>query len=223
MMQRLLVIEDNQESALAVQEGLRQDYEVDLAFTASEGEVLALGKSYDLIIIDLHLPDKQGTEVCRAIRKEKIDTPIIILTAEMDESAKVGALDVGADDYLTKPYSLAELKARIRAQIRRNSGQLMNDTLTVEDLTLDLNKKTATRGSKTITLRRKEMALLEYLMRNQGKIVSRDMLLNHVWKDNDTLYNTIDVHVKYLRDRVDRGFPKKLIKTVYGAGYKIEA
>jgi DNA-binding response OmpR family regulator len=220
---RLLLIEDEKETALTIKQELEKDFQVDVSFRGEEGEELALTNNYDLIIIDLVLPDKNGLLVCQTLRKERITAPILILTGEGSINKKVLALEGGADDYLTKPFSFAELKARIKALIRRGS-QDYSPTLKVGDLVLDMEKRVAKRGDSFIHLRRKEIALLEYLMRNPGRVLTRDMILNNVWGgDEEPLYNTVDVHIKYLRDRIDKRFPKKMIKTIYGLGYKIEA
>jgi DNA-binding response OmpR family regulator len=219
---RLLLIEDEKETALTIKEKLEKDFQVDVSFRGEEGEELALTNNYNLIIIDLVLPDKNGLLVCQALRKERVTVPILILTGEGSINKKVLALEGGADDYLTKPFSFDELKARIKALLRRSS-QDYSPTLKVGDLILDMEKRVAKRGDNFIHLRRKEIALLEYLMRNPGRVLTRDMILNNVWGgDEEPLYNTVDVHIKYLRDRVDKKFPKKMIKTIYGLGYKIE-
>ncbi|MCL5411657.1 MAG: response regulator transcription factor [Patescibacteria group bacterium] len=220
---RILIIEDEKETALTIKEGLKKEYVVEISSEGEEGEYLALHNVYDFYIIDLNLPDKNGVEICRSIRGKEITTPILILTGEDDVSQKVAALDIGADDYLTKPFSFDELKARIRALLRRKSN-LDGNVLNVGNLTLDLEKRTVKRENYEIQLRPKEFALLEYMMRNQGRVVTRSMILDHAWESTtESFYNTVDVHIKYLRDRIDRNFDKKLIKTVYGSGYKIEA
>jgi len=219
---KILLIEDEKEMALTIKEKLKNDYQIDLAFTGEKGEEFALSKNYDLIIIDLMLPDKNGLEVCRNLRKEKISIPILILTGEGSIKKKVLALEGGADDYLTKPFSFAELKVRIMALMRRNKHDY-SQALVVGDLLLDLEKRIVKRGNHHIPLRRKEIALLEYLMRNPGRVLTRDMILNNVWGENEEpLYNTVDVHIKYIRDRIDKNCPQKMIKTVYGLGYKLE-
>jgi two-component system OmpR family response regulator len=170
------------------------------------------------------LPDFDGIQICREIRQAKVKTPILMLTGKSSVTAKVEALDVGADDYLTKPFNLKELSARIRALTRRNVNSLPTNTISVGDLTLDTTSKIVKYKDKKITLRRKEFRLLEFLMRNQGKVVTREMILEHVWDSNtDTITNTIDVHIKYLRDDVDKPFGTNMIKTIHGLGYKFEA
>lgn len=221
---KLLLIEDDKETAATLKEELEKDYVIELSFSGEDGEYKAEINEYDLIVLDLGLPDKDGLEVCRKIRANRIQTPILVLTGESDLGIKISLLDAGADDYLTKPFTFAELKARIRAVLRRQHQTFISNTLSVEDLTLDLNKKIAKRGVKIISLRPKEFYLLEYLIRNTGAVLSRGMILDHVWdSESESLTNIVDVHIKYLRDQVDRPFEKKLIKTVHGLGYKIEA
>ncbi|HEX8964939.1 MAG TPA: response regulator transcription factor [Patescibacteria group bacterium] len=221
---RLLVIEDDKETAYAIKEVLIDNYVVELAFTGAEGYEKALANEYDLITLDLNLPDINGLEVCKKIRSKGIITPILMLTGQDEISTKVAGLDYGADDYLLKPFNFEELMARIRVLLRRNHPHHMTNTLHVGNLTLDLTKKVVKRGNRSIPLRRKELSLLEYLMRNRGKVITREMILNHVWASiEDPSTNTIDVHIKYLRDQIDKPFVKKLIKTVHGLGYKIES
>jgi DNA-binding response OmpR family regulator len=220
---RILFIEDDEDTVRTIQDNLKKEYIVETSGTGLEGESLILNNDFDLVIIDISLSDKSGIEVCRSIRNEMCKVPILMLTGELDVAKKVIALDSGADDYLTKPFQMAELKARMRSLLRRSSEIQRTSILAVGDLTLDLGRRSVIRCGKTIHLSTKETALLEYLMRNSGRVVTRDMILNHVWKSSaDPLYNTVDVHIKYLRDRVDRKFDKHLIKTVYGFGYKIE-
>lgn len=221
---KLLFIEDDKETEATLKEELEKDYVVEVSFSGEDGEYNAEINEYDLILLDLGLPNKDGLEVCRELRENGLQIPIIVLTGESNLETKVSLLDAGADDYLTKPFTFDELKARIRALLRRQHKTFASNTLSIEDLTLDLSKKIAKRGIKIISLRRKEFYLLEYLLRNAGKVVSRGMILDHVWDSNsETLTNVVDVHIKYLRDQIDRSFDKKLIKTVHGLGYKIEA
>lgn len=221
-MAKILLIEDDKKLALTIKEELETSgYSVEACFDGETGEYKAITNDFDLIIVDLILPDKSGVKICQSLRREKVNSSILVLTGEIDVNKKVLALDKGADDYLTKPFSFAELKARIRALLRRKADSFTS--LSAGNLSLDVDKKVVKRAGKIIPLRRKEIALLEYLMRNQGRVVTRDMILNHIWGDEDEpSYNTVDVHVKYLRDKIDKNFPHKLIKTIYGLGYKIE-
>ncbi len=220
---KILLIEDNRSVASSVRSLLKMNYLVDIAFTGEEGKEEALTNIYDLIICDVLLTDMSGIDVCRFLRKSGLRTPILMLTAQKETSRKVSALDAGADDYLTKPFSLDELQARIRALLRRGPETMISNLLSAGDLTLDLNKRIVIRRGKIIKLRRKELNLLEYLLRNKGRVMSRSMILDHLWdKDTNSSTNTVDVHIKYLRDLIDKPFEKKLIKTIHGIGYRIE-
>jgi len=221
---KLLLIEDDKETVATLKEELGNDYILEASFTGEDGEYRTAIDEYDLIILDLGLPDIDGLEICKKVRKNRMNVPILVLTGEDDLETKVSLLEAGADDYLTKPFTFAELKARIRALLRRQHYQTFrSNILSVDELSLDLGKKIAQRGTKVIPLRRKEFYLLEYLIRNAGKVVSRGMILDHVWDSScESLTNVVDVHIKYLRDQIDRPFEKKLIKTVHGLGYKIE-
>ncbi len=220
---RLLLVDDDKDTALTIKEELARNYITDIAFNGENGEYQAYINEYDLIILDLLLPDINGIEVCRKIRRNGIKTPILMLTGHSEIQNKITALDSGADDYLTKPFDISELLARIRAILRRQTDTFTSNTLAVGNLEINLDKKTVTREDRSIFLRRKEFDLLEYLVRNRGKVLSRTMILDHVWENVDNPgTNTIDVHIKYLRDRIDRPFDKKLIKTIRGFGYKIE-
>lgn len=220
---KLLLIENDRKTIETLKDELEKNYIVETSSTGDEGEYKAQINKYDLIILDLGLPDQNGRLVCKKIR-ENSKVPILILTGEYSLKIKVSLFDIGADDYVVKPFTFDELKARIRALLRRNQQVLCSQALSVRDLTLDLDKKTVKRGAKVISLRRKEFYLLEYLMRNAGNVVSRGMIFDHAWDSNsDALTNIVDVHIKYLRDQVDKPFDDKLIKTIYGLGYKIEA
>lgn len=219
---RLLIVEDDLSLSLTLEQALSPLFSLDTAATGKEALYLAGINLYDAIILDLGLPDATGIEVCEALRCAKNSTPILMLTGQQEVSQKVIALDAGVDDYLTKPFSYAELVARVRALIRRSYGNSLDTALVVEDLVLDLGSRTVSRAGQEIILRRKEYDLLEYLMRNQGKVVTRSMILEHVWNSTvNSFTNAIDVHVKYLRDQIDRAFPTRLIHTVYGMGYRI--
>ncbi len=221
---KLLLIEDNSMFALTLKSELESRYVVKVEETAEKGELQAQTNDYDIILLDLSLPDKNGLWVCRALRSNGIKTPILILTGEDSTATKVELLDSGADDYLTKPFKIDELYARIRALLRRQQQSLGSNTLQTRDIILDLDTKTVRRDKRIVPLRRKEYYILEYLVRNAGNVVSRGMILDHVWEDEaDSLTNVVDVHIKYLRDRIDKPFPKKIIKTIHGIGYKIEA
>jgi len=219
---RLLVVEDNADLLLTLKDELRTHYSVDTAGTALEGRYLAQVNSYDLIILDVGLPDGDGVTLCKTLRAGGLRVPILILTGQTDVEAKVRALDIGADDYLTKPFQLPELFARLRALLRRPVTQSQNSVLTFGNLALDISTRTLQREGKIIELRRKELDLLELLMRNQGKVITRSMILEHIWNsDVNAFTNAIDVHIKHLRDQIDKPFGSHLIQTVYGAGYRL--
>jgi two-component system copper resistance phosphate regulon response regulator CusR len=221
---RILIIEDDRSTALALKEQLREFYVVQVCYNGKDGLQQATDNEYDLITLDLQLPDIDGLDLCKRLRFKGITTPILMLTGQDSISIKVQGLECGADDYLTKPFSFEELLARVRVLLRRNSDKVSSDIISLSNLTIDLRSKTVKRDNKLIPLRRKEFYLLEYLMRNVGRVITRDMILNHVWSSMDEpSTNTIDVHIKYLRDHIDKPFTKKLIKTVHGLGYKIEA
>lgn len=221
---RLLIIEDNQQIARGLKGGLKSAYAVDTVHTGQDGIRQTESVSYDAIILDLGLPDMDGSKVCKTLRANGVTVPILVLTAEISTATKVKLLDMGADDYVTKPFKLEEVGARLRALMRRAPQQTTSSRLVVGDLELDTGRRTVRRGGTDIVLRRKEFDLLEYLMRNQSRTVTRPMIVEHVWDMNEDLWtNVVDVHIKHLRDQIDRPFPDKLIKTVHGVGYKLEA
>lgn len=219
---RILIIEDSTEIARSLKQGLGRNYVVEL--TALGQEALGLvDDGFDVIVLDLGLPDIPGLEVCKRIRLMGIMSPILILTATDELGQKVTLLDAGADDYLTKPFELEELKARLRALSRRQKPKLSSTALLVGDLELDMASRRVRRGNVEIGLRRKEFDLLECLMRNTGQVISRSMILDEVWgADAEVWTNAIDVHINHLREKVDRPFPQRLIRTVHGVGYKID-
>ncbi len=221
---RILIVEDEHRIANSIKKGLEQEnYAVDIAYTGNDGYDLASTEDYDLIILDLMLPQIDGVTLCKKLRQEKIHTPILILTAKGQVQDKIIGLDSGADDYLTKPFSFEELLARIRALIRRPKT-IINETLTVSDLRLNTKLFYAERAGIPINLTRKEFSLLEYLIRNTGKIIPKDQIIAHVWDyDAEILPNTVEVYIKKLRRKIDVPFKNKkpLIKTIRGFGYKI--
>jgi len=218
---RILVIEDEKKIADFIKRGLKEEgYAVDAAHDGEAGLFLAKTNDYDLILLDLMLPKIDGITVCKKLREGKILSPIIMLTAKDAVEDKVTGLDAGADDYLTKPFAFEELLARIRAILRKKGEQQQATKLSVGDLMLDLYTHKVTRAGKEIELTSKEYALLEYLMRNSGKVVTRTMISEHVWDiDFDTFTNVIDVYINYLRNKIDSADKKKLIQTVRGRGY----
>ena len=220
---RILLIEDEKDIADLVVGSLRAErFAVDWAGTGEQGLGWAKINPYDLGIFDVRLPGVGGLEVCRAIRKRGKDFPVIMLSVMNDAITKVEALNSGADDYLAKPFFMAELLARIRALLRREKI-LVGPIFAVADLRMDLALHTVSRGKHPIRLNRKEFSLLEYFMRHPGITLTRAMILEHVWDMNaDPFTNTVDVHVRFLRQKIDDGHRKKLLKTVHGYGYKIE-
>ncbi len=222
---KVLIIEDNTELAHSIRDYLKPKWIVDLVETGEHGIEFAKKHTYDVIILDLGLPGIDGQEVCQVIRKAHLSTPILVLSGVSDIDSKVVLLDSGADDYLTKPFKPNELQARLYALSRRGlqKGSNQSEILKIGNLTLNPIRREVHRGTQKIDLRRKEFDILEYLMRNQGKILSRQMIISHVWDVRSETWNsTVDVHVKYLRDKIDRPYKTKLIKTVHGVGYTIK-
>ena len=221
---RLLVIEDDHKIANAIKKGLNQEsFAVDVSFDGKDGLATALTIDYDLVIIDRMLPGVDGIKICEALRAKKINTPILFLTAKDKISDRVEGLNAGADDYLIKPFAFEELLARVRALLRRPS-KVDETVLQVGDLTLDPARFIVKRAQKEIKLSSKEFALLEYMMRNPDRILTKDNIIAHVWDyDADILPNTVEVYVGYLRNKIDRPFPKNpnLIQTSRGFGYKM--
>jgi DNA-binding response OmpR family regulator len=221
---RILVVEDEHRIANTIKKGLEQEtYAVDVTYDGNDGYDLASTEEYDLLILDLMLPGIDGIQITKKLRQKKIHTPILILTAKGQIQDKVTGLDSGADDYLTKPFSFEELLARIRALIRRPK-QTLDQALTVSDLSLNSHTFEVKRDTKEIQLSGKEFSLLEYLMRNSNKIISKDQIIRHVWNyEANILPNTVEVYIRNLRTKIDIPFEqgKKLIKTIRGFGYKI--
>ncbi len=220
MSARILVVEDEKKVASFIKRGLEEeDFTVDVAVDGEEGLELATGKRYDLILMDLMLPKKDGLEVIRELRQQEIFTPVLCLTAKDTIEDIVSGLDSGSDDYLTKPFAFAELLARVRALLRRGS-QDRGAELVYADLRLDPVTHKVWRADREIDLTAKEYALLEYFMRNAEQVLTRTMIAEHVWDYTfDSFTNIIDVYVNYLRKKIDRDYEKKLIHTVRGVGY----
>jgi heavy metal response regulator len=217
---RILVIEDDQRVASFIRRGLVADkFVVDVAQEGNSGLDLALSKDYNLIILDLMLPGLTGQEVLDRIRKHNRTLPVLILTARGAVRDKVELFEKGCDDYLTKPFAFAELQARVKALLRRGKTETL-ETLQLADLRVDFNKRLVTRSSKKIELTLKEYALLEYLIRNAGQVLSRSMIVDNVWDQSfDSFTNVVDVYIRYLRNKIDQRFEPKLIHTVRGVGY----
>jgi heavy metal response regulator len=217
---RILVVEDEKKVARFIQQGLEEEhYTVDVAYDGENGAVMAEAQNYDVVILDVMLPRMSGMDVTRRLRTNRITTPILMLTAKAATEDKVAGLDSGADDYLTKPFAVAELLARVRSLLRR--GALEKSTLlTCGDLELDTVTHKAHRRGRVIDLTAKEYALLEYFLRNKDRVLSRTIISEHIWDYNfDTGTNLIDVYVNHLRNKIDSGFERRLIHTVRGVGY----
>jgi two-component system copper resistance phosphate regulon response regulator CusR len=221
---RLLLVEDEIKVAGFVKRGLEEEgYAVDLVSDGKNALAMGLKKIHDLIILDINLPGMNGIEVLQALRKQNVATPVLLLTVRAAIEDRVIGLDTGADDYLTKPFAFEEFLARVRALLRRRQAA-DPPVLQVSDLSLNPAKRLVMRAGEAIELTAKEFALLEYFMRNQGRVLSRTMIAEHVWDlDYDTSTNLIDVYVNYLRKKIDTGREVKLIHTVRGVGYVLKA
>lgn len=221
---KLLVIEDNPRLAERIKDRLSRRHLVDIVNTGEEGLQRARSGGYNVIVLDLGLPDIHGSIVCKKIRKARVHTPILILTGVDDVKSRVDLLNSGADDYLSKPFNSEELVARVAALGRRQEREYAATTLTLHDLILDTHQRTVERAGVPISLRRKEFDILEYLVNNKGRVLTREMILNHAWDSSKNSWSsTVDVHIKHLRDKIDRPFDYHLIKTAYGVGYRIDA
>jgi len=220
---RILIVEDEPKVASFIRRALEEEsYAVDVCSDGIQGRDLASEVEYDLVILDLLLPGLPGIDVLKAVRDAKVTTPILILTARSKVDQRVKGLDAGADDYLTKPFAIEELIARVRALLRRASGDTAG-ILQVDNLILNPTSHEVTRGDQRIDLTSKEYALLEYMMRNTGRVLTRPMIAEHVWDlDFDTFTNVIDVYINYLRNKIDRGHTRGLIHTVRGSGYTLK-
>ena len=220
---RILIIEDNEGMMDILREGLaREGFSVDAAEDGDRGSSLARTNDYDLIITDLILPGKTGLQICREVRAASKAVPIIAISVKSDTRDKVALLKAGADDYLTKPFSLEELLARIQALFRR-PRVIAEKTLRIDDLTMDISKQSVKRGRKAVYLTRKEFSLLEYLLRHKKFVLSRGMIMEHVWNaESDPFSNTIEAHMLNLRRKIDIRGHKKLLYNVPGRGYKID-
>ncbi|HET7100376.1 MAG TPA: response regulator transcription factor [Terriglobia bacterium] len=219
---RILVAEDDRPVASFLKKGLEAEhYAVDIVPDGQEALYLAEEYDYDLVLLDLVLPKMDGFQVLRKIRNRKKNLPVLVLTGRTRVEDRVKGLDLGADDYMVKPFAFLELTARVRALLRRGDGHV-DFKLRVDDLEMNLVERTVDRSERRIELTPKEFGLLEYLMRNQGRAVSRPMIIEHVWNFSfDTMTNVVDVYINYLRKKVDGGEAQKLIHTVRGVGYRI--
>jgi len=219
---RILVVEDEHKIAAFLQRGLTEEgYAVDVAYDGEEALDYVRAAPYDLIVLDVMLPKRSGIEVSRTLRGRGVHTPILMLTARDDVEDRVGGLDAGADDYLTKPFAFSELLARIRALLRREPIT-HGVQLHLADLTLDPVTHTVTRGGNPVTLAHKEYQILDYLLRHPYQVLTRTMIVEHVWGyDYESESNVIDVHIRSLRRKLDDEYPTKLIHTVRGVGYRL--
>jgi two-component system, OmpR family, response regulator len=221
---RILLVEDDKKTAAFVVRGLKEaGFAVDHADNGDDGLHLALGESYDTAVLDLMLPGRDGLSILEELRRNKVRTPVIILSAKRSVDDRIKGLYTGGDDYLTKPFSFAELLARIQALLRRSSAAGEPTRLTFGDVSLDLLSREVVRSGQKIELQPREFALLEYLMRNGGRVLSKTMIIEHIWGYNfDPQTNIVDVLVSRLRTKIDRDFDNKLIRTYRGVGYAIK-
>ena len=221
---KILIVEDKKRICQTIAKHLKDEgYTIDACFDGADALAYIEGTEYDAIILDIMLPGVDGITVLKTIRSRKIKTPVLLLTAKTSVEDKVKGLDSGADDYLTKPFSLDELSARIRVMIRRNGAERIDNILTAGPLSLDTDKKTAFRDGREIALTAKEYAILEYLLHNKGIVLSREKILHHIWNyDYEGSSNIIDVYIRTLRKKVDAGYDQKIIQTVRGIGYVIK-
>lgn len=222
---RVLLVEDDSNLALYIRQGLKsENYVVDHIPDAHRALLKAQNTNYGLVVLDIILPDRSGIDLCHDLRKLKGDIPIIFLTAVGDMETKLRAFEAGADDYITKPFSFMEFLARIKAVVRRNIGKEHGENLIqLGDLTIDPRAHTVVRMGKTIHLRNKEFQLLTFLAKNKGKVFSRATILEQVWENHLNLLNTtVDVHIRWLREKMDEGFDTQLIHTIHGVGYKVD-
>lgn len=220
---KILIVEDKKRICQTIAKHLKDEgYTIDACFDGADALAYIEGTEYDAIILDIMLPGVDGITVLKTIRSRKIKTPVLLLTAKTSVEDKVKGLDSGADDYLTKPFSLDELSARIRVMIRRNGAERIDNILAAGPLSLDTDKKTAFRDGREIALTAKEYAILEYLLHNKGIVLSREKILHHIWNyDYEGSSNIIDVYIRTLRKKVDAGYDQKIIQTVRGIGYVV--
>lgn len=222
---RILVVEDDPKISSFIASGMKSDgFVVDAAANGEEGYELATVRGYDAAVVDIMLPGMDGLTLIQHLREEKVNTPVLILSAKRSVDDRVLGLKAGGDDYLVKPFAFSELLARVHALIRRSQGRDAPTQLQVDDLSMDLLKREVRRSGKIIELQRREFALLEYLMRNAERVVSKAMIMEHVWGyDFDPQTNVVEARISRLRDKVDKGFSESLIHTIRGVGYVIKA
>jgi DNA-binding response OmpR family regulator len=220
---RVLLVEDDRRLARALRRVLEEErYVVDEAYDGVEGEELARDGGYDFIVLDVMLPGRDGIAVCQNLRRSRIATPVLMLTARDTVADRVKGLDAGADDYLVKPFASVELLARLRSLGRRSTPELAEAKLSADGLVMDLVRHEVSRDGKPVELTAREFALLEYFLRHPGQALTRTQILSAVWRyDTDVVSNVVDIYVHYLRDKIDRGFEPKLLHTVRGIGYRL--
>lgn len=220
---KLLLIEDNRPLAARIKRDLSKSFIVVTCRDGEKGLQTALSNAFDVIILDLGLPGMSGFEICKELRENGVFTPIIILTGNDDIPTRVALLNSGADDFVIKPFHMAELQARLGALMRRSSEEYHDGQITVSDLVVDYERRRVERDGVRIPLRRKEFDILECLVRHRGRPVTRSMILDYAWDGTkESWNNTVDVHIKHLRDKIDRPFKSQLIRTAYGIGYVID-
>lgn len=220
---KILVIEDNPRLASRIKQQLSRWYIVETTESGDEGLRMAATDTFDLVLLDLNLPDTSGLDVCQNLRLISKDLPILIVTGVDTTASCIELLDNGADDYITKPFDIGELHARVRALARRRSRKDLTELIKVGDLIIDPSRRSVSRQGKTIELRRKEFDILEYLASHPGRVMSRELIINHAWVSTSSSWTgSVDVHIKQLRDKVDKPFAYPLIKTLYGVGYTVD-
>lgn len=220
---RILIIEDNPLIAQALRVSLKDSFVIDICDKGQDGIYAASTTAYDTILLDLNLPDIGGEKVCSRLRNKGIKSPIIVLSGKGEIKSKIALLNMGADDYVVKPFNMQELRARIDVAMRRSTNS-QGSVIEIEGIKLDSIARIVERFDESIHLRRKEFDLLEYLIRHKNQSVTRTMILEHIWDTNENLWaNVVDVHIKHLRDKIDRPYGTKLIKTVHGVGYRFES
>lgn len=221
---KLLLIEDNSRLSERISYHLRKHYIIDIVENGEDALEKAASIQYGVILLDLGLPGMSGLDVCKRMRQLKVTSPILVLTGNSDMTDRINLLDAGADDYVTKPFNTDELRARIDAVGRRQIRSHIRSIIEYRDLKMDIDRHIVSRNGVDIKLRRKEFEILEYLLTNKGRIMTRDMIMDHVWSSHTNSWtSTVDVHIKHLIDKIDRPFEKAYIKTAYGLGYKVDA
>jgi DNA-binding response OmpR family regulator len=220
---KILLVEDNSRLSERIAYRLKKYHTIDIVDSGEDALEKTVAIQYGVILLDLGLPGMSGIEVCKRMRELGVESPILVLTGNTDMSDRISLLDAGADDYVTKPFNTDELRARISAVGRRQTRGRIRSIIKYKDLIIDVDQHKVSRQGVEITLRRKEFEILEYLVINQGRIMTRAMIMDHVWSSHTNSWtSTVDVHIKHLRDKVDKPFKQVYIKTAYGLGYKVD-